>query len=351
MGKAKFWGIMLMIGGLLWPALGWGQVAQGAKEGIVFEGTAQKPEEGIVFEDEAKKAEEVCEVEECPATFGPLFTDTAIPAAKGEFAIQATWLVPVTYGAYDGKWKRVDAGGDFVGFTQLVKFTYGLWDNLEVFLELATYNHNWAANVSEPGPRGERHADFGGFGDTALVFKYGLLAETERRPQVTAFWGTVFPTGHSRHFNPGRLGTDELGGGSVDFVLGVNLQKWLKPFIFYGNVWYTMRTDYTADGENTDGVATQVRIHPRDIVLINLAMEYPLSKRWVLLAEFLQAYEGGRLFGRQSNQDPAAKISIVPGIEFMATDHLSMALGLNIDLAGKRDDATLTPTFSLVYFF
>jgi hypothetical protein len=352
MGKAKFWGIMLLIGGLLWPALGWGQVAP-AKEGIVLEGKAQEPEEGIVFEEEKKKKEEVCEVEveECPATFGPLFTDTAIPAAKGEFAIQATWLVPVTYGAYDGNWKRVDAGGDFVGFTQLVKFTYGLWDNLEVFLELSTYNHNWAVNVSEPGPRGERHSDFGGFGDTALVFKYGLLAETERRPQVTAFWGTVFPTGHSRHLNPGRLGIDELGGGSVDFVLGLNLQKWLKPFIFYGNVWYTMRTDYTADGENADGIATQVRIHPRDLVLINLAMEYPLTKRWVLLAEFLQAYEGGRLFGRQANQDPAAKISLVPGIEFMATDHLSMALGLNIDLAGKRDDANLTPTFSLVYLF
>jgi hypothetical protein len=340
---------MLLICGLLWPTMGWSQVAPGAKEGIVFEGKAKKPEEGIVFEEE----EEVCEieVEECPATFGPIFTDTAIPAAKGEFAIQPTWLVPVTYGSYDDNWRRVGAGGDFVSFAQLVKFTYGVWDNLEVFVELVTYQHNWAANVTEPGPQGERSADFGGFGDIALVFKYGLLEETERRPQVTAFWGTIFPTGHYRHLNPGRLGTDELGGGSVDFVLGFNVQKWLKPFIFYGNLWYTLRTDYTADGENADGVATQVRIHPRDTILINLAMEYPLTKRWILLAEFLQAYDTGRLIGRNSNQFPAAKISIVPGIEFMATEHLSMALGLNIDVAGKNDDATLTPTFSMVYLF
>lgn len=289
--------------------------------------------------------------EECVATFGPIITDTAIPAAKGEFVIQPTWLVQVTYGKFNGNWARGDAGGDYVGFNQLVKFTYGLWDNLEVFLELETYKHNWASNVSEPGPQGERNADFGGFGDMALVLKYGLLEETARRPQVTAFWGTIFPTGHYRRLNPGRLGTDELGGGSYDFVLGLNLQKWVKPFIFYGNLWYTLRTDYTADGEDALGNPAQVRVHPRDIIILNLAMEYPLTKRWVFLLEFLQFYEGGRLIGPKSDQAPSAKISVLPGIEFMATDHLSMALGLNINLAGKREDANLTPIFSMVYAF
>lgn len=335
---------MLMVLGLLWPAMGWGQEAKGTNEGIVFEDEEKRKIE--IFPSEPG-----IELEEVPATFGPIITDTAIPADKGVFAIQPTWLVEVTYGKYDGNWGWMDAGGDFVGFTQRLKFIYGLWDNLEVDLTLAAYKHNWAANVSEPGPQGERNADFGGVGDITLVLKYGLLEETESRPQVTAFWGTVFPTGHFRHLNSGRLGTDKLGGGSVNFVLGFNLQKYLKPFIFYGNFWYTLRTDFTTDRENADAVATQVRVHPRDIVIINLAMEYLLTKRWILLMEFLQFYEVGRLIGRQSNQDPAAKISILPGIEYMATDHLSMALGLRIDLAGKREDANLTPIVSLVYVF
>lgn len=289
--------------------------------------------------------------EECVATFGPILTDTAIPAAKGEFVIQPTWLVRVTYGRFDGNWGRVDAGGDFVSFNQLVKFTYGLLDNLEVFVELETYKHNWASNVSEPGFQGERNANSGGFGDVALVFKYGLLEETARRPQVTAFWGTVFPTGTHRSLNPDRLGTDEMGGGSYDFILGFNLQKWLKPFIFYGNLWYTLRTDYTADGEDDFGNLTQVRVQPRDTIILNLAMEYPLTTRWIFLLELLQFYDGGRLIGPRSDQEPAAKISILPGIEFMATNKLSMALGLNINLAGKNEDANLTPVFSLVYAF
>ena len=96
MSTANFGVVMLLISGLLWPAVGWGKEAKAASDGIVFEDKAKKPEEGIVFEDQKKREEEVCEVEECPATFGPLYTDTAIPAAKGEFAIQPTWLVTVT---------------------------------------------------------------------------------------------------------------------------------------------------------------------------------------------------------------------------------------------------------------
>ena len=41
----------------------------------------------------------------------------------------------------------------------------------------------------------------------------------------------------------------------------------------------------------------------------------------------------------------------MPGIEYMATDKFSLAMGLNIGLAGKNTDATLTPMFSMVYAF
>jgi len=340
--EAKFFLVMLL--SLLISSPWWGTAAAAAAPEESASGEVCVEGRGEGFQPKPFAAE-------CVATFGPIITDTAIPTAKGDFVIQPTWLVPITYGRFDGNWRRGDAGGDFVGFEQLVKLTYGLWDNLEVFVELATYKHNWASNVSEPGPQGERNANFGGVGDLALVFKYGLFEETARRPQITAFWGTVFPTGHYRRLNPGRLGTDELGGGSYDFVLGFNLQKWVKPFIFYGNLWYTLRTDYTADGEDALGIPRQVRVHPRDVIILNFAMEYPLTQRWVFLLEFLQFYEGGRLIGPPADQDPAAKISILPGIEFMATDKLSMALGLNIDLAGKNEDANLTPVFSLVYLF
>ena len=176
--------------------------------------------------------------EECPATFGPIITDAAVPIEKGKFAIQPTWALSVVTDSFSPSWRRVSAGGDYMGFNQLVKLSYGLWDNLEVFLEMNTYEHHWARNVNEPGPRGETSADFGSFGNTFLVFKYQFVQETPKIPVVTGFFGTLFPTGHYRHLNPSRLGTDEIGEGGYQFVAGLNLQKYLEPFILYSNIWY-----------------------------------------------------------------------------------------------------------------
>jgi len=243
------------------------------------------------------------------------------------------------------------------------KFTYGLWNNLEVFV-VVPYVHNWANRVDEPGPNGERSAGFGGIGDVNLTFKYRLLEETETRPTVTALFATDFPTGHFRHLNPGRLGADVLGGGAFAFTTGLNVSKWVKPFVFYGNLWYTMQTAYSTREDRThlmrdengelvesDPVANQVRNYPRDFVTINLAAEYPITKKWVALLELTSFWDAGRLFGHKANLAPGALVSVMPGIEYMATNKFSLALGLNIDLIGKNTDTALTPLFSMVYAF
>jgi len=249
------------------------------------------------------------------------------------------------------------------------KFTYGLWHNLEVFVVIPFVN-NWAKNVNEPGPNGERSASFGGIGDVNLTFKYRLVEETEVRPTVTALFATDFPTGHFRHFNPGRLGTDEIGGGAFAFTTGLNVSKYVKPFVLYGNLWYTMQTAFTGredrsplvsvldengvetgELEEGDPIATNVRNYPRDIITLNLAAEYPITKKWVALLELTSSWDGGRLFGHKANLAPAALVSVSPGIEYMATDKFSLAVGLNIDLIGKNTSAALTPLLSMVYAF
>ncbi|MFZ5448410.1 MAG: transporter [Thermodesulfobacteriota bacterium] len=311
---------------------------------------------------EAEKKEEPKE-DECPATFGPIITDTAVPIEKGKFAVQPTFGLSFVTSSLTQSWRRVSAGGDFQTFAMDWKFTYGLWNNLEVFVVIP-YVHNWAGSVAEPGPNNERFASFGGLGDINLTFKYRLVEETETRPTVTALFATDFPTGHFSHLNPGRLGTDELGGGAYAFTTGLNMSKWMKPFIFYANIWYTMQTAFDSredraglvfdDNGNLvegDPVATQLRNYPRDFITLNLAAEYPLTQKWVALLELTSYWSGGRLLGHKANLPPEALISVMPGIEYMATDKFSLALGLNIDLAGKNSDAALTPLLSMVYAF
>ena len=301
--------------------------------------------------------------DECPSTFGPIITDTAIPIEKGKFAIQPTFGMGFTTGNFSPSWRRVAAGGDFKSFGMDWKFTYGLLHNLEAFVVIP-FALNWANAVNEPGPNGGRSASFGGIGDVNLTFKYRLVEETETRPTVTALFATGFPTGHFRHLNPGRLGTDEIGGGAYAFTTGLNVSKYLKPFVFYGNLWYTMQSAFTGredrcplvrdeNGDLVGGepVSTQTRNYPRDFVTMNLAAECPITKQWIALLELTSTWDAGRLIGHQSNLAPTALLSVSPGIEYMATEKFSLALGVNIDLAGKNTCANITPLLSMVYAF
>ncbi|MFA5110206.1 MAG: transporter [Desulfobaccales bacterium] len=362
MRSLRSWLFLVPICFLSCLALGWVSPAGAAGD------TAKTPppaavEGEIQFEKPQEPCEPKAKEEECPTTFGPIITDTAIPIDKGKFAIQPTFGLSVVTDALTRNWRRVSAGGNLKTYSMDWKFTYGLWDNLEVFAVIP-YVHNWAGNVNEPGPNGERFAGFGGLGDINLTFKYRLVEETETRPTVTALFATDFPTGHFRHLNPGRLGTDELGGGAYAFTTGINMSKFVKPFIIYANVWYTMQTAYSSredraglvldeDGNLVEGdpVASQLRNYPRDFVTLNLAAEYPLTQKWVALLELTSYWGAGRLFGHRANLPAEALISVSPGIEYMATDKFSLALGLNIDVAGKNTEAAITPLLSMVYAF
>lgn len=369
MRYARIWLFCLALFCCGWLATGWLNPVFAAddKEKAISKPTAVEGE--IQFEGRGEGFQPEPAKDECPSTFGPIVTDTAIPIETGKFALQPTFGLSFATNNFSPSWRRISAGGDFKSFGMSWKFTYGLWNNLEVYAVIP-YIHNWASNVSEPGPRGERAADFGGLGDINLTFKYRLVEETQAAPTVSAIFSPTFPSGHFRRLNPGRLGMDQLGSGSYTFTTGLNVSKYLSPFIVYGNFWYTMGTAFTRredrsplvhvldeNGVETgelapgDPSATNVRNYPRDFITVNLAAEYPITKKWVALVELTSTWDAGRLFGHKANLAPAALLSIVPGIEYMATDKFSLALGVQIDLAGKETTANITPLLSMVYAF
>jgi hypothetical protein len=332
-----------MAAGWLNPAMAADAREPGPAKPATAAGETQSEGRGEGFQPEPAK-------DECPTTFGPIITDTAIPIEPGKFALQPTFGLGFTTHNFSPSWRRITAEGDFKSFGMSLKLTYGLWNNLEVFAVIP-YIHNWASSVQEPGPRGERAAGFGGLGDINLTFKYRLVEETEAAPTVSAIFSPTFPSGHFRHLNPGRLGTDAIGGGTYAFTSGFNVSKYLKPLILYGNFWYTMQTDSTTVGVDADDNPIHNQNHPRDYVTVNLAAEYPFTKKWIALLELTSYWDGGRLIGHQADQAPTALLSVVPGIEYMATDKFSLALGVQIDLAGKNTAANLTPLLSMVYAF
>ena len=62
-------------------------------------------------------------------------------------------------------------------------------------------------------------------------------------------------------------------------------------------------------------------------------------------------YDGGRLFGHQSNVMPGALISLAPEIEYMATDKFALSLGVNVDWRERITPVAASRFFSMVYSF
>ena len=302
----------------------------------------------------AGEVQETASAIKYPHTFGPIVASTAIPLAKGKFSLQPYWYLYCPNSKFSPDWRRINAGGDYAAFETVLQLNYGLWDELQVYA-LVPFIQKRANDVNNPGPNGERSAVFGGLGDVSVSLKYRLIAETRMVPTVSYLLTAGFPNGHFTHLNPGRLGTDRLGNGSYAFTTGVNLSKLIPPLITYANLWYTLRTDFTTDsataGRSGAGVSVTGANHPPDRVTINLAVEWPFYGKWVALVELFGYGDAGRLIGPQANQPPSTRITILPAMEYMATPQLSMALGLEIDLAGKNANANYTPVFSLTYGF
>lgn len=279
-----------------------------------------------------------------PGTCGPMISDSCLPIETHKASMQILWALSFYPGNFSPNWRHVSAKGDFYTFNMPVKFTYGLAKNLEMYI-VVPFVHNWASNLDEgiAGPNGERSASYGGVGDITMAAKYLLLPETPTRPAVTGVAGVGFPSGHASHLNPGRLGQDAIGAGAFTFTTGVNLYKWLKPFMVYSNIW--LNTPVNLFNSRDDAVRS------RQFVTFNLAAEYPLSKRWILLLEMYSTWTWENIYTPQGVQSPSTLLGLLPGIEFFATEKWSCATGVALDLVGKFGGRKITPMFTVYYSF
>ena len=176
-----------------------------------------------------------------------------------------------------------------------------------------------------------------------LVAKYLLLEETELRPTVTGVGGVGFPTGHAHHLNPALLGQDAIGTGAFTFTTGINLYKWLKPFLFYSNIWLNSPVNlYTS---NTSSVRS------REFVTFNLAAEYPINPKWVLLLEMYSNWTWTNISTPQGFQSPSTLLGLLPGIEYIITEKWAVSAGTAIDLMGKAGSRKVTPMVTAYHNF
>ncbi|MGA9755144.1 MAG: hypothetical protein WBV23_08360, partial [Desulfobaccales bacterium] len=247
-----------------------------------------------VLEQPASPAEE--KKEEAPTTCGPMISDTCIPIEAGKYSMQVWWALSNYPGVFNQNWRSVNAGGNFHTFYMPVKFTYGPTKDMEMYV-IVPFIHNWVNSATVPGPNGETSANYSGIGDITAIVKYNLLPETDWRPAVSGVAGFAsIPTGHASHLNPAFLGQDAVGTGALTFTSGVNLYKWLKPFLVYSNIWINSPINMYPNRPDN--------VRSREYMTFNLAAELPLSKRFVALLEFYSNWTWVNLNTPQGYQTP-----------------------------------------------
>jgi len=284
--------------------------------------------------------------EGAPTTCGPMISDTCLPITTGKFAMQVWWALSFYPGVFTNSWRSVTANGNYTTFSMPVKFVYGPTENLETYVVVPFIN-NWVSDVNFPGPNGERSASYGGIGDITAVAKYNFLPEGDYYPALSAVGGVGFPTGHASNLNPGRLGVDAIGTGSFNFITGVNMFKYLKPVLVHSQIWFNSPINlYKIHGEEGP-----INVRSREYLTVNLAAELPVNKQWVFLFEVYSNWTWQNLPTIQGFQTPQTVIGILPAIEFLATDKLSLAAGASLDLWGKNGVQKYTPMVTAFYTF
>ena len=305
----------------------------------------EKPPEGAKPEEKPETA---------PTTCGPICCDTCVPIETGHFALSTVAALSFYPGVFSNNWRTVTAGGNIHTFYMPWKLTYGPTKDLEMYI-IAPFINNWANNVNSPGPNGETSSSYSGIGDLTMMAKYNLLPEGEIMPAVTGVAGLAsIPTGHASHLNATKLGMDAIGTGAVTFTSGVNLYKWLKPFLIYSNIW--MNNPINLYKLGPDPTRT---VRSRDYVTFNLAAEYPIpNSKFVVLLEMYSNWTWSNLTqpGTNANliqgyQTPQTVLGILPGIEYLATEKLTMSAGASLDVAGKNGVKKYTPMLYMSYAF
>ena len=310
---------------------------------------AQGPGDAPLIEKSvAPPAEE--KKEAAPTTCGPLISDTCLPIEEHHANLQVLGALSLYTANFTPGWRTVSMKGNFYTFNMPVKFTYGPVKNLETYI-IVPFIYNWVNHVDRgaAGINGERSASYAGIGDITAVAKYLLLEEGDIHPAVTAVGGVGFPSGHASHLNPRFPGQwDAIGTGSFNFITGVNLFKWVKPFLLYSNIW--LNTPVNIFPLKPTDFSNNAR--SLEYVTFNLAAEYPLNKKWILLLEMYSFWNWSNIYTPIGFQTPTALLGFLPGIEYIATENWSLSAGCAFDTIGKFPSSrTIVPQFTVYYNF
>jgi hypothetical protein len=270
---------------------------------------------------------------------GPLITDSADPLETKKVTLEMTSALFLRQGVFDenGSLNYFPSGDRVTRLLTVFRTAYGLFENAEISA-LIPVIYSWAT-------QGGKSAQDGGLSEILVGGKYRFIENDKNglRPSVAGVFKVKFPTGKYDHLSPEKLGIDQTGNGSYEYILGIDISKYWERWALHGNLWYDWAAESTISG---------VKTKPGNTLYYNLAVEYALSDKWNLLLE-LNGWEQGRteLNGQTADNSEARSLNLLPGLEWRINPYFYTIFGCSLPVLGKNTGSEITPTVLINFTF
>jgi hypothetical protein len=284
---------------------------------------------------------------------GPLLTPAKQIVPQGFVSVQPYVIYTIENGEYDKHWHEHSNEYNFYQIYQTVFLTVGAtpFMDIEVF---PGWFQSWTQDASSSE-----------FADFPVILNFQILSNPQdpRVPTLLFQIWQTFPTGKYQKLDPARLGTDGVGSGTYQTVLGFTVSKLFHLddtyyLSFRWNSSYQFNPPTHVKGLNVYGgdAMTDGKVRPGNILRTFLSYEISLSQNWAFATDLYYYHqqkdrfwgcEGGKKVGFPDRD----QFSLAPALEYNFTQSIGINGGFWFSFAGKNTERFIGAIASFVAVF
>ncbi|HEY7393349.1 MAG TPA: hypothetical protein VH559_00805 [Gemmatimonadaceae bacterium] len=283
---------------------------------------------------------------------GPMLANSASTLPRGHVLVEPYFYDVSTVGAFGTNGDHHSTPRAH-GYGSLAYIIVGVTDRLSAgFVPTIGYN------TIENAPSSSRLQ----LGDVSLLAQYGLTRfhEGSPVPSIALSFKETFPTG--KYDRLGERAADGSGSGAYTSTVAIHSQTYLwlpngriLRVRLNGSQAFSSRA--TVSDESVYGTDGGFRgtAAPGSATLLDLAVEYSLTKRWVLASDV--TYQHARnttVTGTSPSQSRVAfgsgssdVINVAPAVEYNLNSNVGVLFGVRIVAAGWNTSSTITPAIAI----
>ena len=207
-------------------------------------------------------------------------------------------------------------------------------------------------------------------GDTTVMPAIQLWRQDDSPylPSVNLSIEETIPTGRYHRLSPRSNGADSTGLGSYQTNFGLNFQYvshllWGHESVTNLNLNYLVSNSVSIEGLNTYGgtIETAGTINPGNLIALDFAIEFSVTKKWVLVFETLLSRRQATRFSGELARSAALladasigngvinQYTLAPAIEYNFSPNFGIMAGAWFTFTGNNTNQFYSPVIALNY--